>query len=583
LLLVVDMRERLDRLLRLAAQAAEFAVGRVVAPYQAWRAIRFRAPERLRIAPQDIRTADATVADEIYAGYFSFDGKILNVRGRSPFSVEPPSVGWRRSLGGFSWLRHLRVADTPLARENARALVGEFIELRGLPAEDPAVEPVVAARRMLSFLAHSPMLLDGAEAEFYDGFMRALAEGAGSLSLALGRRHARAADRLLCALALLEFGICADADSEMQSQATKLFIQELERQILRDGGHIGRNPKTILELLLDFLPLWQLYAARGVNPPQALFGAIERMIPMLRLLQHGDGALALFNGMDATAPGKLATVFMHEPPRDPPLSAPQSGYQRMVTNGALAIIDAGAPPPQEFSRAAHAGALSFEFSLGRDRVVVNCGAPSAQQEALREIARATAAHSTLAIDDQSSCEIAPVSSKRHPGLIVDGPRNVRMERRQTKSGQVIELAHDGYARRFGLIHERTLALTNDGVRFIGQERLVVASDVVAQATPLQFVLRFHLHPGVRVQMHADERKVELTLPSGALLLFEASNFAPKIEESLFFAAPEGARKTVQIVITGPAAAQMRLRWSFRRVADFGDRDASDAVPASLDS
>ena len=103
-----------------------------------------------------------------------------------------------------------------------------------------------------------------------------------------------------------------------------------------------------------------------------------------------------------------------------------------------------------------------------------------------------------------------------------------------------------------------------------------------QATPLQFVLRFHLHPGVRVQMHADERKVELTLPSGALLLFEASNFSPKIEESLFFAAPEGARKTVQIVITGPAAAQMRLRWSFRRVADFGDRDASDAVPASLE-
>jgi len=55
-----------------------------------------------------------------------------------------------------------------------------------------------------------------------------------------------------------------------------------------------------------------------------------------------------------------------------------------------------------------------------------------------------------------------------------------MERRQTKSGQVIELAHDGYARRFGLIHERTLALTNDGVRFIGQERLVVAPDVVRQ-------------------------------------------------------------------------------------------------------
>ncbi len=58
-----------------------------------WRA---RQPERLLIAPQDIRTGDPTIAADIYAGYYAFGGKIVNAHGRSPFSLDPPlsGMGW---------------------------------------------------------------------------------------------------------------------------------------------------------------------------------------------------------------------------------------------------------------------------------------------------------------------------------------------------------------------------------------------------------------------------------------------------------------------------------------------------------
>ena len=49
------------------------------------------APKRLLIAPQDIRTADPTMASDIYAGYFAFAGKMVNTHGRSPFETPPPS------------------------------------------------------------------------------------------------------------------------------------------------------------------------------------------------------------------------------------------------------------------------------------------------------------------------------------------------------------------------------------------------------------------------------------------------------------------------------------------------------------
>jgi uncharacterized heparinase superfamily protein len=124
------------------------------------------------------------------------------------------------------------------------------------------------------------------------------------------------------------------------------------------------------------------------------------MMPMLRLFRHGDGTLALFNGMGVTPPDLLATILAYDDVRAQALtSARNSGYQRLEAADAIALIDAGLPPPQIYSKRAHAGCSSFEFSVGAQRLVINCGAPDANRAAAHEAARMTAAHSTLVIDD----------------------------------------------------------------------------------------------------------------------------------------------------------------------------------------
>src|SRR5689334_10129388 len=67
--------------------------------------------DRLVIAPQELRTADATRASEIYGGRFAFAGKVVICDRRSPFEMTPPSEEWAATLLGFAWLRHLRAAD----------------------------------------------------------------------------------------------------------------------------------------------------------------------------------------------------------------------------------------------------------------------------------------------------------------------------------------------------------------------------------------------------------------------------------------------------------------------------------------
>ena len=112
-------------------------------------------------------------------------------------------------------------------------------------------------------------------------------------------------------------------------RATKRLADELDRQILPDGGHISRNPGALIELLVDLLPLRQAFTARNIPPPPALLNAIDRMMPMLRFFRHGDGNFALFNGMGPTPTDLLTTILAYDDARGTPVAnAPHSGYQR---------------------------------------------------------------------------------------------------------------------------------------------------------------------------------------------------------------------------------------------------------------
>ena len=522
-------------------------------------------PERLLIAPQDIRTSDPTIAADIYAGYFSFAGKSVASHGRSPFDIDAGSDLWARELAGFGWLRHLRAADTPLARANARALVADFITVSARANVRTAWEPQVLARRLLSWLSQSPLILEGGDRPFYQRFMRAIGRTQAALEAAL-QGPLDGEPRLLAAIALATLGISVAGAAQMQKRSTKRLADELETQILRDGGPVSRNPQALIDLLLDLLPLRQAYAARGIAPPPQMLNAIDRMIPMLRLFRHVDGSLALFNGMGGTQPSQLATILAYDDTRGAPvLNAPFSGYQRMEAAGGstVLVVDAGVPPPPRLSAKAHAGCLSFEFSAAGQQIVVNCGAPDAARPTARAAARTSAAHSTLVVADTSSCRFADQAGlQRWLGeQIVSGPTRTEVKRQPVPGGTSLRLSHDGYRDRFGLLHERTLTLADDGRRLAGRDVLHALGRVAATH---RYALRFHLHPNVRATLQPDGRS--LILDAGTThWRFAVAQAAISIEDSIYFAAPHGPRSAEQIVVAAETSATTALDWSLERV------------------
>src|SRR5246500_572900 len=480
---------------RFARQMMSRASGGSVALSRLWAG----RTDRLIIAPHDLRTADATRAAEIYAGRFVFAGKIVTCHGRSIFDLEPPSEDWEVALLGFGWLRHLRAADTALTRANARALVDDW--LTNSSNKRPISRRAdVLSRRVISLLSQAPLVLGDTDNKFYRRYLRGLARDIRYLRYAV-LDTADGVPRLQVLIALCYAALCLANQAKHIRPATKKLSEELQRQILPDGGHISRNPGALIDLLIDLLPLRQTFAARNIAPPPALLNAIDRMMPMLRFFRHGDGSIALFNGMSGTPSDLLATLLAYDDTHGTPMaSMPHTGFQRLDAGQMTVIIDTGPPPPPNVSADAHAGCLSFEMSSGTSRIVINCGMPSTGRDNWRAFARSTAAHSTLAYHDISSCQFVELSAMKkflQGAPIVSGPVNVESFREVVSNGELLTTSHDGYVQRFGLIHRRVLMASPDGTRLDGEDTISPAPNARVRNNETDYALRFHLHPSVK--------------------------------------------------------------------------------------
>ena len=187
----------------------------------------------------------------------------------------------------------------------------------------------VLARRVISLLSQAPLVLGDTDGKFYRRYLRGLTREIRYLRYTM-LDIPDGVPRLQVLIALCYASLCLANQARHIRTATRKLSDELQRQILPDGGHISRNPGALIELLIDLLPLRQTFAARNIAPPPALLNAIDRMMPMLRFFRHGDGSFALFNGMSSAPSDLLATLLAYDDTHGAPMAnMPHTGFQRL--------------------------------------------------------------------------------------------------------------------------------------------------------------------------------------------------------------------------------------------------------------
>jgi len=543
-------------------------------------------PDGLCAYPVDFYSGNARRGAEMLEGRFQLAGDQLDAAAGKAgiWSRSTPSRAFARSLHSFSWLRDCAAAED--SGDEARRLVDAWIQGFGRWNSFAWSQDVLSAR-LMNWLRSGELLFaapadnDKDEYRRHAARLRCLVRQARYLQRALPLAP-DGTIRLRCAAVLTLAGLCLPGESALLKGAISTYSREIDRQILPDGGHLSRAPRAVAEALIDLVTVRDVAAELETELPASLLRAIDRLAPMARFFQGVDGGLANFHGGGEGDRGALATVLERGDIKSRTFGfAPHSGYQRAHAGGATVLLDVGEPPRGALSVEAHASALAFELCTAGGRLVVNCGWTDDQPANWREAVRATAAHSTLTLEETSSARLLAPGWRRSllgPRLSTS-PGPVTARRNEEEMGVWLEGGHEGYREQFGLSHRRRIFLAADGGDVRGEDALFRPIDDGAPddtEVRWRFAIRFHLHPGVRASLARDSMSVLLVQPTGAGWRFRCDGEPIRLERSVYLAAGAPPQRATQIVVQGEAQPfgagdrpPNRVRWAFQRLGRIG--------------
>ncbi len=162
----------------------------------------------------------------------------------------------------------------------------------------------------------------------------------------------------------------------------------------------------------------------------------------------------------------------------------------------MLVLDHGPVGYLSIAAHGHADALAVWLHIDGRPVIVDSGTYLYHSgREWRDYVRQTAAHNTLTINDKSSSEVA-------------GPFNWRRKARSLKhkfgDSEVVPMVvaeHDGYKRRFGLIHKRCVSIDALGIR--------IDDEVSGNLTrPAYLNMSFLVHPDFQVKFAANMVRIE---------------------------------------------------------------------------
>ena len=500
----------------------------------------FRKPQRERLIAGAHAPAigDKVAGTAIRAGHFLLNGAKLQLSHADFGGVARMSAPMERYVHGFGWLGDLEAAAAreqcvPVAERILSAWLDANPEPPTRPAKVGAWSISSTGTRLLNWLTHGPLVLSGKA-------VRARAAAAMSAHARwLDRNVSRGEDKLAqfagwCGVTAAGLLLSGGKPRRLYGEAG--LVRTLGELAGDDGGLLSRSPLCQMEAIALLVRLSACYRAVDRNPPEVLDSMLALLVPPLLALTHGDGSLGSWQGGWAVGAAELAALIEASGVRTRPLrEARQWGYQRAVAQKSVLQFDAAPPPLARHARTGCASTLAFELSHGKQRIIVNCGGAAATggliPPRLEAGLRATAAHSTLVLDDSNSTAVM-IAGKLGPGV-----NAVELERRviagDRGSGATrLEASHDGYASRFGLIHRRILMLRDDGTELRGEDLLVPAKGKGARGK-VGFAIRFHIGPHIDVRLTENGQGAGLALPDGTYWQFVSNGGQMTIEDSLW--------------------------------------------------
>ena len=510
------------------------------------------SPENLLVIPSDPWPGRSDIGQDILRGSFFFAGEMIEMRD-IVWEPQGASNDWIAECHRFNWLRDVKAVSTGAARVRVREMISSWIDNYDRWT-DVIWRPDVLGARLSNWIGTFSFYGLSADEEFQTKVRLSIARQTRHLGRVITDGQLNPVQSFSALKGLIYAMIAIGSPKKQLEMPFDLVLKEIKSQILVDGGHISRSPVMLAQVLMILIDLRTVLNLAKLPVPEQIQFAIDKMVPALKFFRHLDGNLCHFNGGFEWDANLINCILNMSGARGRPLKRLEhSGYTKMRQGRGVVLTDTGLPQVVDHSRSAHAAPLAFEFSHGRDRVIVNCGAMSEHGEWF-EALRATAAHSTLTLEHRNA---VPIDKE---GCFAGLPK-VTSEFLQQGNTSLLEGMHDGYLARYGARHHRRFYLKDSGNSLIGEDKLEGCTNGT------NFALRFHLHPTSTASLTGNGNEVLIQTKSKTGWRFKcigADSIA--LDESVYIGHRGYIRRAQHIVVRGKACAEDTLiKWGITRV------------------
>ena len=443
-----------------------------------------------------------------------------------------------RNLNSFFWLFSL---DLKSSKKDTQNVILQWID-KNNRYYSKSWEVDIVAKRVISWISNSKLTYEDSSTKYKDEFNNIIKKQINHLINEIERSERVDGRMISCAAIILTGLTYQDKDGYLKT-GLNLLRKLVKFSFDNNGFPKSRSIKQLSFYLKYFILIREWLKESQSEIPNFIDENIYYLGQAYAFTWQNNKVDLLFNGNHEADNldfdhylKKLGYIFKNQ-------NNELGGYAILNNKKTSLIMDVGSSPDKKFSSTYQAGALSFEILSNGKKLICNSGYFQNPNHQLNKLSKSSAIHSTLILDDRSSCKF--IKTKHENSKISHGikvfKKNIIFEKNYWK----INAAHDGYLKQYGIIHEREIEFYPEQIKFVGHDKIISKNKI----KNLRFEIRFHLEPNIKIMKTQDNKSILIDLDSEGWK-FISDNNDMNIDNGLYFGKKNSFVNNQNIIISG---------------------------------
>ena len=510
-----------------------------------------------KITPSIISSLDYCPSPDLLDSFIKYNKKKINIENYSLNKIWDKKDLKKKdykNLNSFFWLFGL---DLKSSKKDTQNIILQWID-KNHRYDSKSWEFDIVAKRIIAWTSNSRLTYEDSNTDYKNNFNGIIKKQINHLIYEITRSEL-VDDKMIGCAAVILAGLSYQDKDEHLKIGLNLLRKLVKSSFDNDGFPKSRSIRQLCFYLKYFILIREWFKESQSEIPNFINENIYYLGQAYAFTWQNNKIDMLFNGNNNTSNfefdhylKKLGYNFKNQ-------SNELGGYVALNNKKISLVMDVGSSPDKKFSSNYQAGALSFEIISNGKKLICNSGYFQNHNHKLNDLSKSSAIHSTLIIDDSSSCKFTKgknESSKISQGLKIL-KKNIVFEKNYWK----INVAHDGYLKKYGIIYEREMEFYPEQTKFIGYDKIIYKNNI----KNLKFEIRFHLEPNIKVMKTQDNKSILIDL-DGEGWKFSTDNSNMNIDNGLYFGEKNSFVDNQNILISGMTNEENQtIKWEIAKL------------------